>query len=115
MSTSCCKKCFKILHVPMVKNRMCCKSSCVGNDILHAKIKPLVNSYHICSLHVHGVEHLPPGLLRLILSLVHLHINESIPIHPGDRSNHVNEFGERSSADKTILISINIVINWLRK
>merc|ERR550519_830226 len=78
------------------------------NIMLHAEFDPLVHSDNTRRLQVHGVEHLLPGLLLLRFGLVQFGIRRSISIHPWDRSGNINEFGEGSSANPTILVCVSV-------
>merc|ERR1712227_622070 len=57
---------------------------------------------------IHGVKHLLPGSILLGFSLVELRICWSISISSGHRCSIIDQLGEGSSADETILIGVCI-------
>merc|ERR1712227_107646 len=97
-----------LVHTTMVNDGMRVHGGSLGSDVLLAELQPLIKSNDSCSLQVHGVKHLLPSRILLCLSLVQLRVLRGIAIGSGHRCSSINQLGEGSSADKTILVGVSI-------
>ena len=84
------------------------QSSSLGNDVLHAVSQPFIEGDDTGRLLVHGVKHLLPGFLLVLLGLVEVAVLGSEPVSPRQGSGSVHQLGERFLAYQTIIVGVGL-------
>merc|ERR1712133_313692 len=98
----------ELLHTSMVNDGVRIHGGSLGSNVLLAELEPFIKCDDTSGLEIHGVKHLLPGCILLCLGIVKIGIFRSIPISSGHRCGSVDQLGERSSADETILVGVSI-------
>ena len=57
----------ELLHVAMVENGVRVHGGALDSSVLQAEIQPIVGGDDSISLEIHGVEHLLPSMLNVLL------------------------------------------------
>ena len=84
------------------------QSGSLGHDVLQTVVQPLIKSDDSSRLLVHGVKHLRPGFLLVLLSLVEIAVLGSEPVSPRQSSGSVYQLGERFLAYQTIIVGVGL-------
>ena len=82
------------------------QSSSLGHDVLHAVSQPFIKGDDTGGLLVHGVKHLLPGFLFVLLGLVQVTVLRSEPVSPRQSSGSIHQLGERFLAYQTIIVGV---------
>merc|ERR1712083_482530 len=94
-----------------VKDGMRCNGGGFGRNVLHAEPVPFIKGDHPGALEVHGVEHLLPGGIPLLIRLVELGVWRSVSVSSWDGGGLVHKLGEGLATDqssKLVSASTNI-------
>ena len=83
------------------------QSGSLGHDMLQTVGQPFIKGDHAGRFLVHGVKHLLPGLLFVLLRLVQLAVLGSESVGPGQSSGSVHQLGERFLADQTVIVGVS--------
>merc|ERR1712121_397026 len=92
----------------MIYDRMWVHGGSLGGDVLLAELEPFIKCDDTSRLEIHRVKHLLPRGILLSLGLVEIGILWSIPVSSRHRCGSVDQLGEGSSTDKTILVGVSI-------
>ena len=83
------------------------QSGSLGHDVLQTVGQPFIKGDDTSRLLVHGVKHLLPGILLVLLSLVQVAVLGSEPVSPRQSSGSVHQLGERFLADQTVIVGVS--------
>merc|ERR1712105_445558 len=97
-----------LLHIAVVNDGMRSQSGSLGHDVLQTVVQPLIKGDDSSRLLVHGVKHLGPGILLLLLGLVEIAVLGSEPVSPRQSSGSVHQLGERFLAYQTIIVGVGL-------
>ena len=82
------------------------QSASLGHDVLHAVGQPLIKGDDPSRFLLHGVKHLLPGFLLVLLGLLEIAVLGSEPVSPRQVSGSVHQLGERFLAYQTVIVGI---------
>ena len=82
------------------------QSSSLSHDVLQRVVQPFIKSDDTGRLLVHGVKHLLPGFLLVLLGLVEIAVLGSEPVSPRQSSGSIHQLGEGFLAYQTIIVGV---------
>ena len=82
------------------------QSGSLGHDVLQTVVQPFIKGDDSGRLLVHGVKHLLPGFLLVLLGLVEIAVLGSEPVSPRQGSGSVHQLGERFLAYQTVIVGV---------
>ena len=82
------------------------QSGSLGHDVLQTVVQPFIKGDDSGRLLVHGVKHLLPGFLLVLLGLVEVAVLGREPVSPRQGSGSVHQLGERFLAYQTVIVGV---------
>ena len=79
----------------------------LGRDVLQTVGQPFIKGDHSGRLLIHGVKHLLPGFLLVLLGLVEIAILGSEPVSPRQSSGSIHQLGEGFLAYQAVIVGVS--------